>query len=139
MIMSLTGVDEETASAAFLNHETMEDAIDSLLQKPVTQGDKYLPQKRKIETGLTPEQEERCKRGGFRIRLTLYSQSPIRKPEPHRTLWFLRYPWEILPRVSLLRCLWLRNYYRMIAGKRLNQACDPSRFRKQVHRFDMFL
>ena len=63
MIMSLTGVDEKTASAAFLNHETMEDAIDSLLQKPVTQGDKYLPQKRKIETGLTPEQEERCKRG----------------------------------------------------------------------------
>ena len=63
MIMSLTGVNEETASAAYLRYETTEDAIDALLQKPVTQGDKYLPQKRKLDNGLTPEQEERCKRG----------------------------------------------------------------------------
>ncbi len=63
MIMSLTGVDEETASRAFMNTETLEDAIDFLLQKPVTQGDKYLPPKPKIDTGLSPEQEERCKKG----------------------------------------------------------------------------
>lgn len=63
MIMSLTGVDEETASAAYLRYETTEDAIDFLLQKPVVSGDKYLPAKRKIDTGLSPEQEERCKRG----------------------------------------------------------------------------
>jgi len=63
MIMSLTGVDEETASAAYLRYETTEDAIDSLLSKPIVSGDKYLPQKRHIDTGLTAEQEERCKRG----------------------------------------------------------------------------
>ena len=63
MIMSLTGVDEETASAAYMNTESVEDAIDSLLQKPAVSGDKYIPAKPKINTGLTPEQEALCKRG----------------------------------------------------------------------------
>ena len=63
MIMSLTGVDEETASAAYLRYETTEDAIDFLLQKPVVSGDKYIPVKPKVNTGLSAEQEERCMRG----------------------------------------------------------------------------
>ena len=63
MIMSLTGVDEETASAAFMRYESMEDAIDALILKPTVAGDKYIPPKRKIDTGMTPEQEERCKKG----------------------------------------------------------------------------
>jgi len=63
MIMSLTGVDEETASAAYLRYETIEDAIDFLIQKPVVSGDKYIPAKRTIDTGMTQEQEERCKKG----------------------------------------------------------------------------
>ncbi len=63
MIMSLTGVDEETASRAYLNYETTEEAIDSLLPKPMVSGDKYIPAKPKINTGLTPEQEALCKRG----------------------------------------------------------------------------
>jgi len=63
MIMSLTGVDEETASAAYLNYETVEEAIDSLLPKPVVSGDKYIPPKPKVNTGMTPEQEALCKRG----------------------------------------------------------------------------
>ena len=63
MIMSLTGVDEETASAAYLRYETTEDAIDFLLQKPVVSGDKYIPVKPKVNTGLSEEQEERCRKG----------------------------------------------------------------------------
>jgi hypothetical protein len=63
MIMDLTGVDEAKASAAHARFGNMEDAIDSLLEKPTVSGDKYLPAKRKLENGLTPEQEERCKRG----------------------------------------------------------------------------
>ena len=63
MIMSLTGVDEETASAAYLRFETTEDAIDSLLQKPVVAGEKYFPVKPKVDTGMTAEQEERCRKG----------------------------------------------------------------------------
>ena len=63
MIMSLTGVDEVTASAAYLNFETVEDAIDSLLPKPTVSGDKYIPAKPKVNSGLTPEQEAMCKKG----------------------------------------------------------------------------
>lgn len=63
MIMSLAGVDEVTASAAYLNFETVEEAIDSLLPKPAVSGDKYIPAKPKIDTGLTPEQEALCKKG----------------------------------------------------------------------------
>lgn len=63
MIMSLTGVDETTATAAWLATETVEDAVDVLLKKPVVSGDKYIPVKPKVETGLSAEQEERCRRG----------------------------------------------------------------------------
>ncbi len=63
MIMSLTGVDEETANAAYINHETLEDAIDSLLPKPVIAGDKYIPPKPTVDSGLTPEQKALCERG----------------------------------------------------------------------------
>lgn len=63
MIMSLTGVDEETASAAYMRYESLEEAIDSLILKPTVSGDKYIPAKRKIDTGMSTEQEERCKKG----------------------------------------------------------------------------
>jgi hypothetical protein len=63
LIMSLTGVTEEVASAAYLRHETVEDAVDALLVKPETPGDKYIPAKPKIDSGLTPEQEALCKKG----------------------------------------------------------------------------
>ena len=38
-------------------------AIESVFEKPETKGDKYLPPKPKVDTGLSPEQEEMCKRG----------------------------------------------------------------------------
>ena len=63
MIMSLTGVDEETATQAYLNTESVEEAIDLLLPKPSVSGDKYIPAKPKVNTGMTPEQEALCKRG----------------------------------------------------------------------------
>ena len=63
MIMSLTGADEETATQAYLNSESLEEAIDLLLPKPSVSGDKYIPAKPKINTGLTPEQDALCKRG----------------------------------------------------------------------------
>ena len=63
MIMSLTGVDETTASDAYLRYESVEDAIDSLLPKPAVAGDKYIPPKPTIDSGLTPEQKALCERG----------------------------------------------------------------------------
>lgn len=63
MIMSLTGVAEEEAKQAYIRHETIEDAVDALLVKPETKGDKYIPAKPKVETGMTAEQEALCKKG----------------------------------------------------------------------------
>lgn len=63
LVMTLAGVSEEVASQALLAHETPEDAIDALLLKPSVSGEKYIPGKPTIDTGLTPEQEAMCKRG----------------------------------------------------------------------------
>jgi hypothetical protein len=63
LVMNLTGVDEETANKALLRYETVEDAVDALLEKPATQGDKYIPAKPVMTPILTPEQAELCERG----------------------------------------------------------------------------
>ena len=63
LVMTLAGVDEETAKRALLEYETVEDAVDALLPKPVISGAKYIPSPPKVDTGLTPEQEERCRKG----------------------------------------------------------------------------
>ena len=63
MIMSLTGVDEKTAEDAYMRYEDVTEAIDALLQKPVVSGEKYIPVKPKIDTHMTPEQEELCRKG----------------------------------------------------------------------------
>ena len=63
LVMELAGVDEATAKRALLEHETVEDAVDALLVKPVVSGEKYLPPPPKIDTGMTSEQEERCRKG----------------------------------------------------------------------------
>lgn len=39
------------------------DAVESLLVKPPVKGDAYIPAKPKINTGMTREQEELCRRG----------------------------------------------------------------------------
>jgi len=61
--MELAGVDEATATQALLEHETVEDAVDALLPKPTVSGDKYIPSPPKVATGMTAEQEARCRKG----------------------------------------------------------------------------
>jgi len=61
--MELAGVDEATAKRALLEYETVEDAIAALMVKPVVSGDAYIPPRPSIDTGLTPEQDERCRKG----------------------------------------------------------------------------
>ena len=63
MVMELTGCGPLEAAKALMEHKSIENAVDSLLSKPTVSGDKYIPTKPKIETGLTEEQEERCKKG----------------------------------------------------------------------------
>ena len=63
LIMSLANVSEDVARKALDDHETVEEAIDALIPNPVTPGDKYIPQRPKIDTGMSAEQEELCLRG----------------------------------------------------------------------------
>jgi len=83
--MELAGVDEETAKRALLEHETVEDAVDALLPTPVVRGVKPPP---KVDTGLTPEQEERCRKGRWlqdqvnAVFSVAHSQTRTRPGEP---------------------------------------------------------
>ena len=61
--MELAGVDEETARAALAEHKEIWLAVDALLTRPTTAGDRFLPPPPSIDRGLTPEQEAICRRG----------------------------------------------------------------------------
>lgn len=63
MIMEATGCSEEVAVDTWNTYKDVVLAIDSLFMKPVVAGDKYMPMKPVINTGLTEEQQERCAKG----------------------------------------------------------------------------
>ena len=64
MIQQMTGCSEEEAKTALLNHETVLDAIESLIPaNPVNSGAKYIPPKPKIDTGMDEEQAAICAKG----------------------------------------------------------------------------
>jgi len=64
MVCQLTGCSQEEASRALLNHETVVDAVESLLPPaPVVSGSKYIPSKPIVDSGLSPEQKQLCERG----------------------------------------------------------------------------
>jgi len=60
----MTGCSREEAEKSLVAHETVLDAIESLIPvNPVTSGAKYIPPKPTINNGLDDEQAERCARG----------------------------------------------------------------------------
>jgi len=63
LIAELANVDLQTAEKALEEHKEVWLAVDSLIQKPITPGDKYIPAKPKVDTGLTLEQQMICERG----------------------------------------------------------------------------
>lgn len=64
MVQQMTGCSEEEAKTALLNHETVLDAIESLIPaNPVNSGAKYIPPKPTIDTGMDEEQAAICARG----------------------------------------------------------------------------
>ena len=62
-IMSLVGCTEEEASKAFDTHKDVVLAVDSLMVLPSTPGQKYIPEKPKVNRMMTDEQAARCDRG----------------------------------------------------------------------------
>jgi hypothetical protein len=63
MIMELANVSKEMAEEALAKHKEVWLAVDALMERPVVAGDKYIPPKPKVNTGLTSEQEALCQRG----------------------------------------------------------------------------
>ena len=61
--MELTGCGPKEAASALAEHKEVWLAVDALLTKPVVSGEKYIPMKPQIDTGLTEEQKERCEKG----------------------------------------------------------------------------
>ena len=63
MVSSLSGCSMDEAYAALKIHPDPTDALMSLIPPPKSAGDKYIPQKPKVNTGMDPEQEALCARG----------------------------------------------------------------------------
>ena len=64
MVQQMTGCTRDEAERALIAHETVLDAIESLIPaNPVTSGAKYIPPKPMIDNGLDPEQDALCKKG----------------------------------------------------------------------------
>jgi hypothetical protein len=64
MVQQLTGCSREEAEKALTHHETVLDAVESLIPaNPVVSGNKYIPPKPKVDTGMNPEQQALCERG----------------------------------------------------------------------------
>ena len=64
MIEELTGCGNTQVLCAYLMHKRdILATMDALIEKPVCAGDKYIPSKPIVESGMTQEQEERCTKG----------------------------------------------------------------------------
>ena len=61
--MEMTGCGPREAADALSQHKEIWLAIDALMPKPVVSGEKYIPVRPAIDSGLTAEQKERCDRG----------------------------------------------------------------------------
>lgn len=62
-VMELANVSREVAEEALAKHKEVWLAVDALMERPVVAGDKFIPPKPKVNTGLTSEQEARCQKG----------------------------------------------------------------------------
>lgn len=63
IVVDLVGCSREEAQDALDAHKEIWLAVDSLLTKSVLAGNKYIPSKPKVDSGMTLEQEELCRKG----------------------------------------------------------------------------
>lgn len=64
MVQHMTGCTREEANRALLMNESVIDAIAALIPaNPEISGNKYIPAKPKVDTGMDPEQIALCARG----------------------------------------------------------------------------
>ena len=63
LVADLAGVDIVTAAKALTQHKEVWLAVDALMVKPVVGGEKYMPEKPVVDTGLSAGQKAMCDRG----------------------------------------------------------------------------
>ena len=63
LVMELTGCGPKEAAEALGKYKEIWLAVDALMAKPVVSGEKYIPKKPAVDTGMTEEQIERCEKG----------------------------------------------------------------------------
>lgn len=63
LVAELAGVDIITAAKALAEHKEVWLAVDALLVKPAVSGEKYMPEKPVVDTGISQAQKEMCERG----------------------------------------------------------------------------
>jgi hypothetical protein len=63
IVAELAGVDLVTAAKALMEHKEVWLAVESLMVKPATSGEKYMPEKPVVDSGLSAEQKTLCERG----------------------------------------------------------------------------
>jgi hypothetical protein len=63
LVAELAGVDIVTAAKALVQHKEVWLAVDSLLVKPAVSGEKYIPEKPVVDSGMPAEQKALCDRG----------------------------------------------------------------------------
>ena len=61
--MELANVSREVAEEALAKHKEVWLAVDALMECPVVAGNKFIPPKPTVYTGLTSEQEALCQKG----------------------------------------------------------------------------
>jgi hypothetical protein len=63
LVADLAGVDIVTAAKALAQHKEVWLAVDALMVKPATAGEKYIPEKPVVDTGMSQDQKDLCERG----------------------------------------------------------------------------
>lgn len=64
IVMELAGVPRDVAEDALFKYKDVVSAVDALLASPhVVSGSKFIPERPTIDSGLTAEQEDLCRRG----------------------------------------------------------------------------
>ena len=64
IVMELAGVSRDVAEDALYKYKDVVSAVDALLSRPAdVSGERFIPSKPEIDTGLTPEQRELCMKG----------------------------------------------------------------------------
>lgn len=85
-VMHLANVSREKAEEALAKHKEVWRAVDALMDRPVVSGEKYIPRKPIVHTGLTSEQEARCRKGRWlqnqinAVFSVAHSKSPLVPP-----------------------------------------------------------